>query len=224
MLDSAVKELVGTMDNDEKQTYTTARGVTVEFLPIPRLLDKLQAARAEAMPKPPTYKVEVIGGRTEEHEHDEKTIAEPDTPEADKQAWAQYKEKLAELDDDYNSKLARLVLTRGIRYEPHQNGDWVAEHEWLGLHVPDDPRERALHYIETEVIGGQADIQEIILGVWRASGVPEELISQIEAAFQRALGRAGGNQAGESDSAEGPVVVQRAARRSRRGTQGRASA
>jgi hypothetical protein len=169
--------------------YTTTRGVTVTFCGIAMLLDKLQAAYPP--PDPPTYEVELPGTldpktqkpRTEKHFHDATTLE----TEEDKQAWAEYELRRGAVVKRYSEALMRLVFLRGIRY-PKPAEDWMLAQTACGIEVPEDPIERQLHYVETEVIGDAEDIGAIMSGVMEASGTPEEVLTGIRDSFRDSLG------------------------------------
>jgi hypothetical protein len=184
------------------QTVTTSRGVTVTCLPIQSLLDKLNAQYKP--PEPPSYEVKTATGAVERHAHDATTL---ETDE-DRAAWQAYLQARADAQTAQSLALTRLVLLRGISVDMPTDEQWVKEQEWLGLQVPDDPFERKLHYIETEVIAGVADIEAIMLGVMRESGVPEELLAQMDATFRHQVGQFNGHEAGgPATPADGPGVV-----------------
>lgn len=177
--------------------FTTSRGVRLEFLPIPTLLEKLQVQHP--MPAPPTYEVKTATGAVELHQHDETTL---DT-DADKAAWAEYQVRLKAATDRLNLALMRLVLLRGLKVDmPAPNG-WVHEQQFIGIQVPDDPLELKLHWLQTEALASQEDYLQAVAGVMEASGVPEEVISQAEATFRGKVERqTAGGLAAEKDRQE----------------------
>lgn len=184
------------------ETVKTTRGVTVTCLPIQTLLDKLNGQFK--LPEPPTYEVKTAMGAVERHAHDETTL---DT-DADRTAWAEYQKQTAAAQAAHNLALTRLVLLRGIAVDIPADDAWAKEQQWLGITVPVEPIERKLHYIETEVISGIADIEAIMVGVMRASGVPEDLLAQMEASFRRSLGKRNGDETGgPATPADGAGVV-----------------
>lgn len=164
------------------KSFTTSRGITIEFLPIPTLLEKLQAQHP--MPAPPTYAVKTATGVTETHSHDETTL---DTDE-DKAAWADYQGRLRAATAKFNEALMRLVMLRGIKVELPPSDAWVQEQEYIGLSVPEEPHERKIYWLETEVLADADDYIRAVEGVMQASGVPEEVIRQAEDSFLGSLG------------------------------------
>lgn len=197
------------------ETVKTSRGVTVTCLPIQTLLDKLNAQYQP--PEPPFYEVKTATGAIEQHAHDVTTL---DT-DADKAAWADYQKRKGEAESERNKALTRLVLLRGICVEIPEGETWVKEQEYLGIRIPEEPIERKLHYIETEVLGGIGDVEAIMLGVMRASGVPEDLLQQMESTFRRAVGKLNGDETSRpAPTANGTgMVLQPAVRASQGGNQ-----
>lgn len=195
------------------EKFTTSRGVEVEFLSIATLLDAITASHPP--PQPPVYEVQTATGAVEKHEHNVTTLE----TDADKAAWAQYLEAGRAQQRKLQAAITKVVLLRGMKAPPMPEGDgWVKEHEFLGMSVPDDPLERRLHWIETEVLAGQADVEAVMLGVMRASGTPEELLRQMEATFRRAPRR---QAAGRADAAQGQVDGQPEVRAGQNGRQKR---
>lgn len=164
------------------KTFTTSRGIEIEFLPIPTLLEKLQAQHP--MPGPPTYTIETATGVKETHPHDETTL---ETDE-DKAAWADYQARLKAATSAFNLALMRLVLLRGIKVEIPEDDGWVREQAFIGIAVPEAPLERRMHWLETEALANESDYMQAVSGVMEASGVPEEVIGEAQATFRGELG------------------------------------
>ncbi len=180
------------------KTFTTSRGITIEFLPIPTLLEKLQAQHPT--PEPPTYEVKTAAGPVEKHAHNETTL---ETDE-DKAAWADYQARLKAARDKFNSALMRLVMLRGIKADLPEGNAWIEEQEFIGLSVPEEPHERKIYWLETEVLANEADYMAAVSGVMEASGVPEEVISEAQASFRGPLGT---NQTGGPATPKNGKVV-----------------
>lgn len=164
------------------KTFTTSRGVVLEFLPIPALLEKLQAQHK--LPDPPTYEVKTATGIVEHHTHDETTLESG----ADKAAWAEYQRDLKDKTAALNLALMRLVMLRGVKVQLPADDTWIAEQRFIGLTVPDDPLERKMHWLETEALASANDYAQMLAGVMAASGLSEEVVQQAEATFRGALG------------------------------------
>lgn len=185
-------------------TVTTSRGIEVECLPIAAMLEEFEENIRASIdwPDVPTYTVHYAGGETIEKPHDATSIEDSQTTDEEKQAWADYLLNKQAADAQFAEKRAngymRLLSVDGIKVLNEQD-DWQQRHEFYGMTVPDDPLERTVHYFRTEVIGSQDDIYLIMLGVYRASGYDEEVLSQVEASFRASLGQ--DKQAGTGDDA-----------------------
>lgn len=191
------------MDNfssNGENSFTTSRGVKIHFLGIATLIEALRESQEAKKPKPPTYEVKTLGGAVEQHIHDETTLE----TEADKTNWAAYQQQLRAWEKQSEKDLMRLLMLRGIDLKFPDDTRWEQEHKFVGLDVPTDPLEKRMHYIETEVLGGVADYEALMLGVMRISGVTEEKLSQVEASFRGLLGQhtaeTASNQSGKLES------------------------
>lgn len=173
------------------KTFTTSRGFEITFQPIPQMLiDRVRTSHK--LPEPPYYEIKTLTGAIEKHAHDETTLE----TDADRAAWADYQRQLAETNEHINRSFMRLVFLRGIEIEMPQDDTWVREQKLLGITIPDDPLERKLHWIETEVIATVDDADRITRGALEASGVPQEALAQAEDTFRRSAQR---DAAQESD-------------------------
>lgn len=167
---------------DENNIYKTTRGITIQLLPIPFLLD--QARASIEFPEPPVYEVVNVAGDVERHLHDETTL---ETDE-DKAQWEVYTQAKAEAEAKLRENMLRAMLTKGVVVEMPQDDEWIKDQEWCGVNVPTESRERRMHYILTEVIGRPDDLSNIMVGIGRISGVSEEALATAEDSFRAAMG------------------------------------
>ncbi len=169
--------------------YVTSRGVKVKFLGVASLIDAQQAALNALHPKPPTYVVKGLAGE-EIHEHDDSTDKSPEQAVE----YAAYKTKLAEWQATSQKEFMQLVMLRGIEFEMPRDDAWKRQQKFLHINIPENTEGARvagkLHYLETEVLGGTQDYMALVTGVMRVSGVPEELLTQIESSFRGSLERA----------------------------------
>ena len=200
------------------KTYTTSKGITVEFLNCQTLLDKLRTSRKVI--DPPTYTVKTMTGASEIHAHDKTTIRN----EAEKADWETYQNAKLLADLEYSQALLKLCLLRGIKYPEPVDDAWAKEQAYLGITVPTDPIEKRLHYITTEVLETQdaVDAENIMLGVFEASQVPAEVLSRMADSFRGSVGK---SERDETDRPEhtddgAGVVLQSEIRGSENGGQG----
>lgn len=159
-------------------TFTTSRGATFTLQPIAFLLE--QYSQTHQLPEPPTYEIKTMGGAVETHEHDETTLQ----TDEDRHKWAEYQLTLAHCKRDRNRGLLRIILLKSVQVTMPSDESWMREQEALGITVPADPIERKLHYIQTELLGGKKDIEELLLRSFEISGADEEAVAQARALFR----------------------------------------
>jgi len=168
-------------------TYTTATGVTVTVkAATPYRLQKIAPSleaewtrQHKALPTVPTYKVQTAGGGEEEHEHNLTTL----TKDEDRIAWNAYQSLLSEFWLEVTRRQLRLVMATCVDFDMPANDEWVRRQALLSIEVPEGEYERRLHYLETEVIGSQFDIDTIWELAQVASGVTKAAQSAAEKSF-----------------------------------------
>lgn len=171
--------------------YTTERGVTVQVVPIPLLLEEIR--KAHAAPPHPTYTEKLAGGGTQDV-----AITEADAlawQESDPDSWAEHAEKWAAYVEErdrrqelVNERVWKAIMQRAIIVDLPDDDGWIAEQEDLGLTVPKGKAERYVHYIRTEVIGGMRDVLKLT-AIANGSDMSEEALSLAEASFRGSLAR-----------------------------------
>lgn len=184
------------MVEEKSNVYVTRMGHEIEFLPITGLLEKARIkALAEAeeqglMTEVPTYTFDTVGGDTDTQPMDQAVADDPKTTPEERARWEQFQADQIAIGTMIFRARLEMCLKRGIRFDYDPGGKWVEEHrEWLGLDVPEDPNERRMHYIETELVSGADDMAAIYFGVVNAGVLGrEEGISAWEAMFRRAQG------------------------------------
>lgn len=190
---------------------TTSRGVSGECMPIGNTLQQLDENIRGSIewPEPPTYTVTYAGGETKEIPHDAESIKDPKTTDEERAAWDEYLEKQAQAQVEYGAKSSqaqmRLIATEGfIPIDATDEDEWIQQHEWIGYVVPEDPLERQLHYFLTEVIGSvDDDMMTIYKGIYRATGIDEEVLSKLEASFRVQMEQSKGADAGAGEGDSG---------------------
>lgn len=166
---------------DEKR-YTTERGIEIAICPIPLLLDEVRKAQEAKIPPHPTYEAKTAAGEIEIHPHNETTL------ETDEEwtMWREYQEAKSKAADSMNDAIWRAVKLKAIRVEVPGDNGWIEDQKALGLTVPEEPRERRLHYIQTEVIGGVRDIIRIT-AIANGADLDEGALAAAEDSFRRAM-------------------------------------
>ena len=185
--------------------YITERGVKVDVVPIPLLLDKVQASHP--MPDAPTYTETLAGGGRQEVEITESDAAawqksDPDTWAEHAEKWAAYQALVAKRADLVNDLIWKAILRKGIKVEMPADDEWIEDQRELGIDVPDNPKERRAHYIWTECIGGTRDIIRIT-ALANGADLTEEALQIAEDSFRDQLsGQASGQLARQAGTVE----------------------
>jgi hypothetical protein len=136
----------------------------------------------------PTYTITTADGHDEKHAIDATML---DTLTSEQRAeWDAYKRDSADFEAEATRRIGNAMLLLGLDLgEPP--AEWLEQMQWIGLPVPEDPKERKLMYIETAVLltpSDQMGVMSKIVTV-SAQGVPEEEIRAIEATFRSAFQR-----------------------------------
>jgi hypothetical protein len=171
--------------------HTTERGVTIQVIPIPMLLDEIRKAHPE--PEPVTYTAHMAGGATLEIAISERDAAlwresDPEGWSVHAERWAEYEARVEERTRLLSDALWRAVMRRAVVVDIPPDSEWVPEHEGYGITVPAGVHERRHHYIWTEVLGGRRDVLRI-MALANGSNITEEQLSAIEASFWDTLPR-----------------------------------
>ena len=175
----------------EPRQYTTERGVTVGVIPIPLLLDEIR--KAHEGPPRPTYTEHLAGGATQEVEISDLDAArwrekDPDSWAEHAKTWDAYIQERDANQEKLNDRLWQAVMLRALVVELPEDDGWIQDHELLGLTVPKTQRERRIHYIRTEVVGGMRDTLKLT-AMANGADMSEEALSLAEASFRHSLAR-----------------------------------
>lgn len=174
--------------------FTTSTGIKVKIVGCPPLfLDRVRSS--VEYPDKPTYEVETATGEMEIHEHNDSTLQ----TDEDKAMWAAYKAAFLAAESEVNERMFRAVVMRGMEVSIPEDGSWEAFQKWLGVDVPDDPFDKKYLYIQSEVIGSDKDIAEIMSLVMEKTGVPEETVREVRESFRDSLEEA--NSTAEDEGA-----------------------
>ena len=115
--------------------------------------------------------------------------------EEEQALWAKYLEAKKVVDTEFTAKLTenklRLMALRGITIlDMPPEDEWVEEHAWMGMDVPENRLDRLLHYFRTEVLGTMDDVFAITKGIYRSAGLDQEVLDEFERSFRDQVGRA----------------------------------
>lgn len=191
-------------EEDGRVIVETSRGTRGVCKPIAMMIESQESNIRESVdwPEIPTYTFTDVAGTEIERQHTQGTIEDPATSEEDRVAWADYllaqQAAQAEFDERRNNGLLRLLAFEGFEVLDGADDGWERRHELYGMVVPTDEFEKTIHYFQTEVIGTQDDVFNIMLGIYRASGYDEEVMAKVEAGFRAEVGQTGEAGAGNA--------------------------
>lgn len=199
--------------DENRVIVTTSRGVQVECLPIAEMFDAQEESLRASIewPEKPVHVIVDVAGSEIEQALTQEWIDNEQASDEEVEAWEEYLAAQAVAQAEYDEKrtpaLARLLAYKGVRLVDESLTDkWAEDHQWMGFDVPDDPRERLLHFLRTEILGNAGDdMIEIMLGIYRASGADPDLMKEAEVFFRSKVGGAEGDAA-ERDTGDAEVA------------------
>jgi len=162
------------------QNFVNSRGISMTLRAIPPYLAQM-ANEAISRPKPPTYAIELEGGGTEEHVHDETSIAQ--SSDAEKIKWAEYQDALLESIRTSTESLLNIILIEGVELEIDDMPRWLKKMELMHIPVSDDPEERLLAYKKAYVLGSKEDINDVTSRVMAMTGLSREDVNNVKQSF-----------------------------------------
>ena len=182
---------------DKRVLIATSRNVEVECLPIAAALDALETNIRNSIewPEKPTRTIRDVAGSEMEQDLTQEYVESDRATDEEKIAWTEYLEAQGEAQAEFNQRAGtarvRLVAWEGIRVTDESLFDkWAEDEAWMGMTAPDDPRERALHYLQSKILGNpNDDLLSIMVGIYHASGYDEEALKQAEAFFRSQVGQ-----------------------------------
>ena len=192
------------VDDDKRVIVETSRGVQLECHPIITEIEaqeeniRSQYEWPEVPHRDISDTVPPDAGpkwpRTEEI--DQQWVDDEWATDEDKEAWAEYLKAYELVDAEFSTKMndsrLRLIALRGVTVlDAKPEKEWVKEHEWMGMDVPEDDLERLMHFFRTEVLGTTVDMFTITKGIYRAAGFDQEVLDELEQSFRSEVGRAG---------------------------------
>lgn len=158
----------------------TSKGAKVRLIGLnPGRLQKLQTAGK--MPEKPFRLIENDLGDPQK----ELLSANDLQNDEERQKWAEYQEKLAEVENKRNENVMKYVFNDGIEVDTSDIEEWKRqeEEEW-GLEVASSPVQLRLDYINARIIGNADDLGNIMAGVMERTGVPADMLDEVKNSFR----------------------------------------
>jgi len=168
------------------ETVITSKGVALELSGVsPILIAKLQTVGE--LPPVPTRAIPLDFG---DGEVQYEALSEDDLQDDEERArWAEYKEKRDSVLADRNNGFMKAIFVKGVKIDMDRLQQWKDELAYFKLEVPEHPLDQKMEYIQTEAVGNTDDIADIITGVLKASGIPEEELRNVRSMFRREVRR-----------------------------------
>jgi len=179
---------------------TTSRGVEVECLPVADVIEAQEENIRASLdwPVKPTRTITDVAGTEMEAAFSQEYLDSDRATDEEKEAWVEYQIAQAQAEAEFSARIndgrVKLLAQRGVKWDARLEKEWAKDDEWAGMTVPEDPRERTLHFFRTQVLGNLGDLYRVLFGIYQASGYDEEVLDLMEASFRTEMGRAGGDE------------------------------
>ncbi|MDI9548191.1 MAG: hypothetical protein QM346_11405 [Chloroflexota bacterium] len=181
----------------KQETYTTSLGKTITFRGVsPFEIDELR--RTIPSPAMPSRKIATAIPDYEEEQPLDK-LPEEELTEIERAQLARYRREMAEANRRFNALITDYVLSEAIEFELSDLDAWKSRRQRWGLPIPEDEHELRLTYVRTGILGGAADIEEIVGRVIGSFGLDEQELASVRGTFRRRLRRDAVGQAADSD-------------------------
>jgi hypothetical protein len=207
----------------QEHVVTTSSGYKVKVIGIPQtLIDTIQASKK--YPPVPTYLAptvtdpaarlphehftsieEVFNPDTEKHEKKE-VLHSTLTTDEDKKVWAEYKAACAAEDARVATNIFKAVLLTGIEAMGQPPEGWEAMQKYLGITLPEDPLDKKLYWLNTEVMRNKVDIDLVMTELLRTTGVSEEQLGKVMGSFRNPMEGETSTAGVDHPAAEGTLV------------------
>jgi len=173
---------------------TCSTGTVVECLPIANTLEAVR--NTVELPAKPTYSMKDVAGSEIDVEYDQAAIDDPNTPQADKDAWAEYLVKNAEAEAERNRRIYSRVARKGIKIVKGPSmGEFIDDLKADGIEPPTDKNKLKRLLADLEVFASKDDFNQVLMGIYLASGADEESIRAAEEQLFRPVGQPDGQDA-----------------------------
>lgn len=187
-----------TTNSVDLTTYTTERGMTIELLPTSQLLLSMirGGVRREFLDAKepidvPTYSSKTVAGDVQKFPLDEKSLevkGDAEETERRKAAWAAHQDAIQRMWAEERRRVMRYQFSEGIVAEIPDT--WDARMKKLGVEVPEDPDERKVFYIMTELLPTMPEMMDVVIRLTALANratLSQEMLEAAEATFRSSL-------------------------------------
>jgi len=113
---------------------------------------------------------------------------DPEGTERNKTLWVEHQKAVREMSAEIAERVNGYSLTEGVVVEEDEN--WEALMGWLEQSIPENPRDRKLLYIKTQMLVTPEDIQVVLFRIQILSAgrnITQDQLRAIEALFRRPI-------------------------------------
>ena len=212
------------MEISQEHVIVTSSGYTIKILGIPQtLFDAIQASKK--YPSVPTYAAATVADPSLRlpHEHytsiemipnpetgkqeKKETLHSTLTTDEDKKVWAEYKAACDAEDRRVATNIYKAMMLKGIEVteRPASDANWEMVQTFLGVALPSDPIEKMVHWLSTEVLRSNADLELTTKELLRSTGMSEEQLSAAMGSFRNSMERQAASAGVDQKAAEGKL-------------------
>lgn len=163
-----------------EKPWINSRGDSMILRAIPPMLIQM-ATESISLPVVPTYTIELEGGGTETHMHDEESI-EQSGPE-EKKKWEDYKKELVISNTKATEVLLNVILLEGVVLTFADPARLEKRLTMMGVKLPEDPDEKEFMLKKAYAISSGNDAGMIMNTVMELTGIKREDIDNLKNSF-----------------------------------------
>jgi len=169
------------------EVFTTSDGREIPLRPVSRVyVARIQ--QKHAIPKPPTYTAQLVGGGTQTFDHDETTLESTE----DHRAWKEYQEARSEAIAGRIQDTMRFLFYHCVNMEPPPVEEWSVDFDAWGIDPP-DPEDKIRfkqEWIEMELLADQDDYAKFTTKLYELAGlIDSKAAEEFERFFRLTLAR-----------------------------------
>jgi hypothetical protein len=169
--------------NTDVKNYTSSKGVNIPLRAVSQfLIDAMRSSRVQV--PVPTYEADVFGGDKEILELDEE-IAKAQGREEE---WKEYLKDVEQETRVFGIQFNTMIVSEGVDLDaPGLESDWQKKCDRFKIKIPEDPIDRKVFYINTELLGTFDEMGDLMTAIFAASKFSKEVIAKMKGTFRSAM-------------------------------------
>jgi hypothetical protein len=173
------------VENTDLKVYTSTKGVKIPLRAVSQFkIDAMRSSREEV--PVPTYEADVFGGDKETLELD----AEIAKSQGREKEWKEYLAAVEQETRVFGILFNTMVVSEGVDLDaPGPDSDWQRSCDKYKLKIPEDPIDRKVFYINTELLGAFEEMGDLMTAIFAASKFSQEVIAKMKGTFRSAVER-----------------------------------